>query len=387
MSQILTTSVREREDLSEVVDILLLKDDDMKFLSMIRFLPRIRDIFAKKVTAQKHEWLDDAARAVTVAAIASADATDWDTTDDITDLPVVTAEITKLRVGDVLLLPLGDEVVIVSSIDVAAQTIDLIARGHGSTTATVQGEAAFSMTIIGNAQSEGADPLTADFTTQTAGFNYTQIFEDVAQITGTVRRSKTVGGDHLDFQIVKKIKESLKSLNKALIEGIKDLDTTNNIGTMGGLREFITNTSDVSGALTLAKLYTAVISHIDAGLVPHAIHASSTVIGDIEQLYVGNVRQRTSENKVGLSVNVVSMMGHDVELHADRDIRSAEALILDYNRCGFDYLDGGTKDENGDFAVYKLLDKENGKQHAAQVLGEWTMRVSNGGGTRMFGIT
>jgi hypothetical protein len=387
MGDIDTYNRREREDLSGVIDILMLKDDDMKYLSFVNFLPSIVKAFGKKVTAQKHEWLDDASRAEVISVQASGDGADWDTTNDITDLPVATVEVKKLRIGDVLLAAVTDEVFLVSAIDVAAQTIDLYARGHGSTTATVLDHAsAHELTIIGNAQIENADPLDADHTSQTEGLNYTQIFEDVAEVTGTIGRSKMANGDELDFQVIKKTKEMLKSLNKSLIEGIKNLDATNKIATMGGLREFITNTSNVNGALTIANLYTAVISHVDAGLFPSAIHGSPTTIGDIEQLYQGAVRTKVSDKRGGTEINVLVILGYEIELHVDKDVRSTEALILDYNRIGYGPLDGGTKGESGSFASYPLWHKRNGKQIGTQVLGEFTMRVSNGGGTRMYGI-
>ncbi len=383
----LVGDVRFREDLSPVVDVLLLKDDDMKFLSLVNFLPKIADIFGKKVTAQKHEWLDDAARAEVFAAIASGGGADWDTVDDITALPVVTAEVKKLRIGDVLLLPAaGDEVVVVSTIDVAGQTIGLYERGHGSTSGVAQGTAALAIKIIGNAQIENGDPIGADFTTPTEAYNYTQIFEDVAEVTGTVRRSKAVQGDYLDYSVIKKLKESIKSLNRAMWEGIRNLDATNKIGTLGGIRAYATSTSDVSGALTLALLYTALIVHIDAGLFPSAIHGSATTIGKIEQLFTGNVRQRPSDRRANMSVAVVSMLGYEVELHMDRHARSAEFMIIDYNRVAYGPLDGGEY-ESGNFAAYPILNKRNGKQVATQVLGEFTMRCSNGGSTRAYGIT
>jgi len=387
MDPIIVNNVREREDLSEAIDILMLKDDDMKYLSFVRFLGTIAKVFGKKVTAQKHEWLDDAARAESISVQASGDGADWDTNNDITDLPVVTAECNKLRVGDMLLLD-QDEVVIVAVVDTAAQTIDLIARGHGSTSADVLDHAtAHTCYIIGNAQIEDGDPIDPNHTTQTAGYNYTQIFEDVAQISGTLRRSKAVGGDHLDFQVVKKLKEQLKSLNYAISEGIRDVDTTNKISTMGGLREFITNTSNVAAALSKAKIYAAVVSHIDAGLYPSAIHASPDKIGDIEQLYEASIRTSPETSRFGTKIKTITVLGYDIELHPDKHVRAVEALILDYNRCAYGYLDGGTKGESGRFSTYPIPQKRNGKQISTQVLGEYTLRASNGGGTRMYAIS
>ena len=379
--------VRFREDLSPVVDQLLLKSDDMKFLSLFNFLPKIVDVFGKPVTSQKHKWLDDVKRADYVTIATGVDGESWDTDSDITDLPMVTAECNKLRVGDVLMLD-DSEVVIVKAVNTSAQTIDLIARGHGSSTAAVLAhDSTHTAKIIGNAQIENADPISADHTTPTEKYNYTQIFEDVAEVTGTVRRSKSaVGGDYLDYSVIKKLKESVISLNRAMWEGLRNLDGTNHIGTLGGIREFGATTSNVGGTLTLAKLYIALIAHIDAGLFPSAIHGSATTIGIIEQLYAGNVRQRTSESKAGLSVAVVTIMGYDVELHVDRHARSGEAMIMDYNRIAFGPLEGGEY-ESGAFSAYPILNKKNGKQTAIQILGEYTLRASNGGSTRAYGIT
>lgn len=373
-----------REDLSNVIDVLLLKDDDMKFLSLVNFLPKIKDLFGMGVTAQKHEWIEDSARAETLSCTASGSAADWDTNSDITALPVAAGEIVKLRVGDVLLLPTGDEVVVVKSIDLTGNTIDLYSRGHGSSTATAQGTSAFTVKIVGNAQVENGDPLDGNFTTQVREYNYTQIFEDVADVSGTVARSNVAGGKHLDYQVVKKTKELLRLFNSAMWEGLINLDTTNNVATMGGLREYISNTSNVGGSITMAKLYTAVVSHIEAGLYPSAIHGSPTAIAQIEQLYAGSVRTKVSDTKHGVEINSVVIMGYEIELHVDKHIRSSEAFILDYNRIAYGPLDG---DESGEFAVYDLLDKQNGKQRAKQVLGEYTLRVSNGGGTRLYGIS
>ena len=382
MGDILTTDRHEREDLSPVIDILKLKDDDMKYLSLVNFLPSISKAFGKKVTAQKHEWIDDTARSESITVTASGDSADWDTTTDKTALPVTTTDEAKLRVGDVLLTD-ADEVMIVSSVDTEA--IDVYARGHGSTTAAVLDHASsHTVNIIGNAQIENGDPIDANFTAQTDGYNYCQIFEDVAQVSGTISRSKMANGKELDYQIVKKLKELLRTLNYTMLEGIRNLDTDNHIGTMGGLRELITNTSNVAAAISVAKLYTAVTAHVKAGLFPSAIHGSPEVIGDIEQLYQGAVRTKVEDKKGGTSINVVAMFGYEIELHVDMHVRSTEALILDYNRVGYGPLEG---DKSGKFAVYPIWNKVNGKQNAKQVLGEYTMRVSNGGGTRMYGIS
>jgi len=382
---ILTTDVREREDLSNVVDALLLNSDDMKFLSFVRQLGTISQIFGHSVTAQKHEWFDDEARAIQISLTASGSGADWDDAADITALPCATAECNKLRVGDLLLLGDGLEVVRVTSINSVAQTIELTsARGWGGTTGATQGTAAFTAQIIGNAQDENSDPIDPNYQAPTAKYNFCQIFEDVASVSGTIRRSKTVAGDIHDATIVKKLKELLRSFNRAISEGIKA--KSGNIATMGGIREFLSVTSNVGGALTIAKLYTALIAHTDAGLFPHAIHADATTIGTIEQLMNANVRTEPNMQVAGQSVSTIKAMGFDIQLHVDRDSRSGEFLILDYNRIAVGPLSGG-KYEDGNFNSYPLYAKRHGKQTATQILGELTLRASNGGATKAYGIT
>jgi len=382
---ILTTDVREREDLSNVVDALLLNSDDMKFLSFVRQLGTISQIFGHSVTAQKHEWFDDEARAIQISLTASGSGADWDDAADITALPCATAECNKLRVGDLLLLGDGLEVVRVTSINSVAQTIELTsARGWGGTTGATQGTAAFTAQIIGNAQDENSDPIDPNYQAPTAKYNFCQIFEDVASVSGTIRRSKTVAGDIHDATIVKKLKELLRSFNRAISEGIKA--KSGNIATMGGIREFLSVTSNVGGALTIAKLYTALIAHTDAGLFPHAIHADATTIGTIEQLMNANVRTEPNMQVAGQSVSTIKAMGFDIQLHVDRDYRSGEFLILDYNRIAVGPLSGG-KYEDGNFNSYPLYAKRHGKQTATQILGELTLRASNSGATKAYGIT
>jgi len=373
-----TQSVRERESLSDVVDVLLAQERDMQFCSFLK-LKRPKS----PVIAQKHEWLDLSARATKISLTASGAGADWDTNNDIAGLPCATAECAKLRVGDMLKLADG-EVVIVKAIDSSAQTIDLIARGHGSTAAAAQGAVAFDAEIIGNAQIEDGDPIAGNFQGLTAVYNYTQIFEDVADQSGTIRRSRVSGGDSLNMAIALKLKELMRTLNRSIIWGIKDLDTTNKISTMGGVREFFTGTKNINAALTLALVEATIVQAIDAGCNPSAIHASPAVISKISQLFTGNVRYETGDKRVGLSPATVSMSGIDIALLPDRDVLSSEMLVVDHDRVFLAPLEGN---ESGDWATYETINK-NLKQWEKQVGGEFTIEVRNaaGAGIRAYGI-
>ena len=283
MSKLLTTEIREREDLSDVVDVLMLNHDDMQMCSFVRCLPSISEAFGQGVQDEKHEWFDDEARPMIFVSGVSPGGTLWDNVATVAALPMNAAYTPLLRVGDMFVLGDLAEVVRVTAIQLAADTVTVALRGHGATAGALQGGPAFDMRYIGNAQDEDSDVMESNIQAPTAKFNYCQTFEDVAGVSGTIRRSKMVAGDVHDNSIVKKLKELLKQLNATLVEGI--IDKTGTVATMGGIREFLSTTSNVGGALTLAKFYTAIVAHIDAGLFPHAIHASSTVIATIEQLF------------------------------------------------------------------------------------------------------
>jgi hypothetical protein len=337
------------------------------------------------IIAQKHEWLDISARPVEVTSGTSGTGVLWDSASATADLPINSSHTAKLREGDILLLGDGLEQVIVKSVDTAANTIDVYARGHGSTDGAAQGETAFTIKIIGNAQIEDDDPIDAYFQGFTAGYNYTQIFEDVADQSGTIRRSRVSGGDTLDTAIMVKLKELMRQLNRACIYGVRNLDTTNKIGTMGGVREFFTTTKNINAALTLALLEATVVEAIDAGCNPSAIHASPDIISKISQLFVGNVRYQTTDRRAGLSVAVVNMSGLDIMLLPDRDVPSGEMLLVDHDRVFLGALNGN---ESGDWAVYETMNK-NLKQWEKQVGGEFTMEVRSpaGAGVRAYNIS
>lgn len=171
------------EDLSLEIDVLFQNERDMALLSMVRFLPS-----GLSVQNEKHEWQDDQMPPETLTVQGTTGAT-WDSAVATASMPVVTAQIGKLKVGDILELPSGEHTR-VSAINVAGQTITLDKRGWGGTTAAAQGTSLITVKIIGNAQVDGSDPQSETYYAPTAVFNYVQIFEDVLAVSGKVMRSK-----------------------------------------------------------------------------------------------------------------------------------------------------------------------------------------------------
>jgi len=375
---ILAGTFREHEDLQDEIDVLFENEADMNLLSFVRFLPA-----TLKATNEKCEWRDDTMPEESISLIASGGGADWDTVNDITGLPCVTAECNKLKVGDVLLLAAGAEVVVVLSVNVAAQTIELAKRGWGGTTATVQGVGAFTAYIIGNAQIDGSDPMDGSQKTPTECYNYVQIFEDTAEVSGKVMRSRITMNSEMARQLGVKLKRLLSQLNFAMLNGVREKYAER--ATMQGVRNRTTLTSNVAGALSVAKLYTAVTAMINAGGSPSAFHGSAKTIGDLEQLLPTFIESSTSDWHAKLTVKKVSMLGMSIEVHVDKHIVAGELLIVDYNRVS--YGTQNSEEATGSFKAYEI--ERNGKQWKKHVVGYYTMRQKQAAASvcRMYGIT
>lgn len=368
---------RSAEDLSLEIDVLYESERDLQLLSMVRFLPS-----GLSVENEKHEWQDDQMPPETFTAIAGGAGTTWDNIATITNMPVVTAQIGKLKVGDVLELPSGEHTV-VESINVAGQTINLAKRGWGGTTAAAQGTGSLTIKIIGNAQVDGSDPQSETYYAPTAVYNYVQVFEDVLAVSGKVMRSKISRESERARQRAIKLKRLLSQLNYAIINGSRDkyLDRT----TFQGLRNASGSTYNVAGTLTIAKVYAMVIQMVTAGGSPSAIHGSATGISRIEMLMSTYVHTGPSQYNAQLTVKKLSMLGLDIELHIDKHILDTEFLVLDYGRLRIGTMD--SSEAKGSFASYTIT--ENGKQIKEQIAGYYTFeqKQQSASCVRAFGCT
>lgn len=354
---------RAAEDLSMEIDVLMGSERDMDFLSLIKYLPK-----RVKASSYKHEWQNDAIHYETISVTASGAGADWDTNNDITDLPVAAGEIVKLRVGDILKLKTG-ELVRVKTIDLANNDISLDQRGHGSTTAAAQGALSFTIYIVGNAAADGADPASEFYRAPSEKYNHVQIFERVFGIGGYVMRSKTSKESEISRQRKIHLTSLLSQLNAAMWDGYLEADTTNKVYTMRGLREAGSTTYNINGALTVAHVYGVVEAMITAGGTPSALHAHPTVIGRLERLMPTFITSGVSEADAKLTVKKINMLGREIEIHSDRHCVNTELWCLDYSRLGWG---AQSSDEySGEFGAVVLTNNKN--QYKEQIEGFFTL--------------
>lgn len=379
----LQKNIESRESLSPLVDVLLGNDKDVRFLSGVVFLRSISEAFGSRVIDAVHKWKDISLRPILITSGTSGSGLLWHSTDATEGLTINSAFTAKIKPQYVLELPTG-EVVVVKTVN-ANNTIDVYKRGAGGTTAAAQTTTAFSIKIIGIADVEGSAPSSHNFQGFTDKENYVQTFEDVAIYSRLANLSAHFTGmTAMDATLMVKTKELMRFLNRAIWYGMQERDTTNNINLMGGAKYFgSAQVSNVGGALTVAKFYTALKSHISAGLIPDAFHGSINAVSALEQLYNSSVRTVPSDKIGGQSITTINAMGFEIELLPDRDIADTEGFIVDRSRCAYGPIEGN--EPGGAWASYDVYN--DGKRVGKQIAGYYTAQFANAGTTRLYGIS
>jgi len=192
-----------------------------------------------------------------VSITASGSGADWDTNSDTTALPVSSGTISRITVGDVLLLKTG-EIVVVKSIDRTGNTIDVYERGAGESDAAAQGTAAFTAKIIGNAHEEGKVDVEA-MAEQTAKLtNYTQIVLEQIDLSNSDTDQARKNGRTADILRQEAMERAMRDLARSAIYGVSRAPAAGQPAMTRGLLEHLklatTLKTAVSGAFTETAL-------------------------------------------------------------------------------------------------------------------------------------
>ena len=185
------------------------------------------------VTNTKYEWLEDE-----LLATSSAIDEDLDTSETAVDV-----ENAKLhQVGDVILV--GNEIMWVTAVDVTNNTLHVV-RGYAGTTAATHSDGD-PYYILGNARVEGSSPGFARQVSMTVPYNYTQIFDEVVEVSGTEEAVRHYGVDDvLDYRVEKRLLELKMKMERALMYARRHAPADNTAARVsGGLAQFITDKDD-----------------------------------------------------------------------------------------------------------------------------------------------
>lgn len=295
---------------------------------------KVWDLFSTRATpftTDEYEILSRSYTAPQISVTASGAGADWDTTNDITALPVASNQIDRITVGDILLLPTGGELVVVKSVDRVGNTIDLYERGAGDTSGTAQGTSAFTVKIVGNAHIEGTVSAEAMAETTNKVTNYCQIvLESIDLSKEDTDQARKTG----------RTREALAS--EAMERVMRDLARTAIYGT--------------------ARQGTAAIPAMTRGLLSHL----NDVSGGIKTAVAGSFTETSLKNilddvrQAGGTVNAIVM--NVANKRIANGFTGADQIQVDRGeRMGGHVLDGYIADGFGSIPFVVDLDMPNDK--------------------------
>jgi len=338
------------------------------------------DIFEKTVDNTKTEWKEENLRPTQDKLGSALESTDG------TEVVVETAGV--FNKDDVV--QVGSEHMVVTAVASDGVTLT-VSRGWASTTpATALDEAVIRR--IGIAAPEGADADGAVRQPLSDFYNYTQIFEDVVEMTDTeenafIYRTKE-GGSNSQNQIVTKQKELLQMQQLAYFFGRRHNDTLSDRRTTGGMKFFVdtyasSNAIDMGGASAWKTSSTIVTSGIleytkAQEKIDDAIETIANNRGKPTAMYVGykalrymglfglnSVRSERKDTNRGITAvkTYTSQVGElDVVMIPGVEFNDM-IFIVDEDKIGHKAF------KNRAWFTKKLA--ENGDSHKWQVLGEY----------------
>lgn len=207
------------------------------------------DLFQTRATPFKTDTYDVLTRGytspvVTLGTIGSG--TDWNSTSDTTALPITSGTISRLTVGDALLVE--DEIVVVKSVDRSGNTIDVYERGTGDTagaahtgtlTALIIDNVHLEGTVDAEAMAEQTDKLTGYMKIILESVDLSKEDSDQARKTGTT--AETLKGEAMA--------RVMRDLARGAIYGVARANTASIPGMARGV---LSHLRDVSGSIKTA---------------------------------------------------------------------------------------------------------------------------------------
>lgn len=249
-----------REGTSDVLSLMDL--DATPFLGILRSLPSESAYQTQVVwNVQQNRPLF----AVLAATAASAD----------TSLTLDTNQGAYVQAGDLVVLFAGGgggELCAVTG--VTSDTIGVTRSVGGVAAATAQ--TGSQVMILGPKHAQGADVVTPLWVSAQSGYNYTEIFRHLVQLTGTAANAGRYGGNGNKRDVAFALAQHARQIEQTLFFGGRSYDTSGShpVGTMGGLVEFVPETA-IDAALTAALFGNAIEQAMAIGTKKKVIFAGS----------------------------------------------------------------------------------------------------------------
>lgn len=225
-----------------------------------------------------------------------------------------------LKPGDLLQVEKTETVTydheIIEVVTVLSDTQFTATRGAAGTTAATIADDSF-LTLIGSAYAEGTGAPQAVSRNPVKFFNYTQIFKDTYELTGTADETEARTGSPWSNDKKRKSFDHAKAIEMAILWGRRNEGTGDNGKPkryFGGLRQFIPNATPANGGRTTIFTVAATSATLMDAISPsfdHDLGGGDTRIGFCgteARKNIGQVIQNTTGIRMELG-NVIKMWG------------------------------------------------------------------------------
>lgn len=322
----------------------------------------------KEATEVTHQWMEDTLRPLTSLV------TDNPLLIGGTTINVTAGTGPNFRSQDIV--KIDDELIRITA-DPAADALTTIAspngRGWGGSTAAAHNLASV-IEIVGVAYLEGnATPGIARSVVKTSALNYTQIFEDVVQVSATLEAVEQWNpGSEYARQLAKTMKSLMILMDKTFIYGKPSAGSATVPRSMGGIRHFITtNVTAAAGAQLSEKL------------VVDSLNQSYDAGGNVKVAF-GRLKQKQAWNKFldpnrrttmddrrgGALVDSYLWDQGVIDIAVDRWMPADEVMFLDSEHIGFGPL--RTRQ-----IAHEILPKQSRELQRGEISGEYTCEVKS----------
>jgi len=244
---------------------------------------------------------------------------------------VTVGDANMIQPGHILLI--GTEQVWVSA---RSSSVITISRAYAGTAASFDSVAAF--TIVGMARLEGDDSDSLGYTDITQNSNYTQIFHQQVQVSGTEQAIDNYGmSDPFQYQAAKAIPSQMRLIERALQYGQRKAGSATTPRAMGGYSTFITDNLVSGSTLAQSQFEDALEAAYNDGGGNHFVAICSPAsFQGIKNFYDDSAYLRIGpeQTTVGMQIkNVLTPFGM-VDLVLDRWQLNTLIPLIDVNNMG-----------------------------------------------------
>jgi hypothetical protein len=231
--------------------------------------------------------------------------------------------------GDVILVE--SELMQVSAADASTNVLTVTRGFAGSTAATHADDTVIYR--LGNARPEGSSPGWARQTTTTQPFNYTQIWDETASVTGTEKVMKNYAPDDLmAWRIDARMAEMYQLMERAyLYNGFRYAGTAAIGRLTAGLNYWVYDKNNIAAALTYDDIEDVLqekFAYFGTQGVPDQIWVNGYVKRKISTWGMGSIRTDRAETAVGNVVDTLEGNFGTVSVNLDHLIIASEAWLV-----------------------------------------------------------